>query len=317
MVKDRPGAAPSDKTPHERFAELGGKLMWIPRTEMESLKKPRTRPRKASKEATVDERLRHVTSRVERAKQHIGDLERHLHAFLGTNPYGVACKVDPHTRKPVYPFSCVHPIPESLPLVAGDAIQNLMSALDHLTYQLVCSDTGDKPKNPRWIYFPIRDSFEKYEADRRGKMQGAHVDTISAIDALKPYKGGNDPLWSLYALNVVEKHRLLLTVGSQAAGVHLGELCAMHSDGFPPEAIAAFRSMDLYLMPADKGFPLKEGFELYIGGVDEEPNPNLKFRFTVALDEPEIVEGQPLLETLHQLTALVEGIVTALTPRLQ
>jgi hypothetical protein len=75
--------------------------------------------------------------------------------------------------------------------------------------------------------------------------------------------------------------------------------------------------MDAFLMPADKGFPLKEGFELYIGAADDKPNPQQQFRFTVALNEPGICEGQPLLESLHQLTALVEGIVVALTPRLR
>jgi hypothetical protein len=74
--------------------------------------------------------------------------------------------------------------------------------------------------------------------------------------------------------------------------------------------------MDVFLRPADTGFPMKEGFELYIGAVDEEPNPKAQFRFDVALSEPGIVEGKSLLETLHHLTALVESVVTALTPRL-
>ncbi len=123
----------------------------------------------------------------------------------------------------------------------------------------------------------------------------------------------------LFRLNSIEKHRLLLTVGSQAAGIHLGQLSATYMRGtaMPPEAIAAFESMDIFLNPADKGFPLKAGFELYIGAVDEKPNPKQQFRFDVALNEPGIVEGEPLLQALHQFSALVEGIVVALTPRLK
>ena len=85
---------------------------------------------------------------------------------------------------------------------------------------------------------------------------------------------------------------------------------------FPAEAVAAFESMNVFLNPADKGFPLKAGFELYIGAVDEKPNPKQQFRFNVALSESGIIDGKPLLETVNQFTALVEGIVTALTPRL-
>jgi hypothetical protein len=272
--------------------------------------------------STVAERLRQVTLKLERAKHHVADLDTQLGAFLATNPYGIGCKQDPQSRKPIYYVSYVRPIPEVIALIAGDAIQNLMSALDHLAYQLVCSDTGDKPPNPDWIYFPIRNSFKEYEARKRGKMEGASNDTFLAIDQLKPYKGGNDLLWMLYKLNNVEKHRLLLTVGSQAAGIHLGEMMASvlateHPDALPAQAIEMLRQMDHFLVPADKGFPLKDGFELYIGAVDEKPNPNQKFRFTVALDEPGIVEGKPLTETLHQLTTLVDGIVGALTPRLK
>ena len=170
---------------------------------------------------------------------------------------------------------------------------------------------------PNWIYFPVADNAAKYEAKKRGKIEGAHQETFDAIDALKPYRGGNDLLWALYRLNNIEKHRLLLTVGSQAAGINLGQLMASHLGGaFPAQAVAAFESMSVFLNPADKGFPLKAGFELYIGAVDEKPNPKQQFRFNVALSEPGIIDGKPLLETVNDFTRLVEAIVTTLTPRL-
>jgi len=266
---------------------------------------------------TVDERLKQITLKVERAKEHIRELERQLRAFFDTQPYRVGTKHDPQTRKLIYYVTCAHPTPDGPSLVAGDAIQNLMSALDHMAYQIVCSDTGDKPPNPNWIYFPIADDAAKYETKKHGKMEGAHQDSFDAIDLLKPYKGGNDLLWMLYRLNNVEKHRLLLTVGSQAAGFNVAQDMARRMPGaFPPEVRAVFATMNLFIRPADTGFPLKDGFELFIGSVDEEPDPNQQFRFEVALSEPGIIEGKPLLETLHQLATLVEGIITALTPRL-
>lgn len=79
---------------------------------------------------TIAERLRHVTLKVERAKEHVAG---QLSAFIATNPYGIGCKQDLQSRKPIYYVSCAHPIPETIALVAGDAIQNLMSALDHLS----------------------------------------------------------------------------------------------------------------------------------------------------------------------------------------
>lgn len=264
---------------------------------------------------TFDERLKHITLKLARAKEHQAELSRLLSSYLGTTPYKVATKRDSQTRKPVYYVASAEVVPDSIPLVAGDAVQNLMSTLDHLAYQLVCKDTADRPPNPNWIYFPIADDDAAYEAKKRGKMQGARAETFSAIDALRPFKGGNDLLWSLYGLNNIEKHRLLLTVGSQAAGIHLGQLMAMHlPPSFGGDAVKALESMELYLNPADKGFPLSAGFELYIGAADEDLNPNLQFRFMVVLSEPGIVDGRPLLETVGALTDEVERVVTALSP---
>ena len=77
-----------------------------------------------------------------------------------------------------------------------------------------------------------------------------------------------------------------------------------------------FPVLDAFFKPADVLFPLKVGDELFIDATDAEVNEKLQFRFNVALSEPQIIEAQSLLETAHQLTNLVEGIVTALTPRL-
>ena len=86
---------------------------------------------------------------------------------------------------------------------------------------------------------------------------------------------------------------------------------------FPEGAVKAFEAMDIYLNPADKGFPLHPGFELYIGAPDEEPNPKQQFRFDVVVSEPGICQGKPLLALTNELMVLVEGILTTLSPCLQ
>lgn len=265
---------------------------------------------------TVDERLKQVTLKVERAKYHVRDLERSTQAFLNTGPYRVGTKPNPQSRKLIYYVTHAEPVPDVLALITGDIIQNLSSALDHLAYQLVCSDTRDAPPNADWTYFPIRNSAQEYEARKGGKMKGALPETFAAIDAQKPYKGGNDLLWVLYKLNVIDKHRLILAVGAQFQSMDIGTHIASQIGTTAPEFKAFLAKMNIRVGPADPGFPLKTGFKLFVGDVDEEPDPEQKFHFEVALGEPGIVEGKPLLATLHQLTTLVEGIVTALTPRL-
>ena len=105
---------------------------------------------------TADERLKHVTLKMKRAKEHAATLERELRTFLDHGPYKVGAKHHPETRKLIYYVTSAEPTPDCLPLIAGDAIQNLMSALDHLAYQIVCNDTGDNPPNSSRNLFPNR-----------------------------------------------------------------------------------------------------------------------------------------------------------------
>lgn len=267
---------------------------------------------------TGPDRLRHVLLKLERAKVHAAHLNEAVQAFFATNPYRVGTKHDPASRKLVYFISDVQPTPDQLSLLVGDALQNLSTALDHLAYQIVCRDTNDAPPNPRGIYFPIADDQSRYDAAKQTKLFGATPAAIACFDALKPYRGGNDLLWQLARLNNIEKHRLLLTVGSQAAGIHLGQLMSgLFSKSMPAEMVTAMESMNVYINPADKGFPLQSGFELYIGQVDEPPNPKQQFRFELVLNEPGVAEGAKLVDTVAALVATVEGVASELAPLLK
>ncbi|MGB6771764.1 MAG: hypothetical protein WBF51_07140 [Candidatus Dormiibacterota bacterium] len=272
----------------------------------------------------ADERLRAIQTKVERAKKHVNDLESEVHAFLATNPYEVGAKRDPDTRKPLHYLVGVRDTPIEAATLAGDAIQNLRSALDHLVHHLIQVGTGRS--GPFYhSEFPIFDSAAEYKAGKGRKVQGASPEAVKAIDALKPYKGGNDTLWQLHKLNLVDKHRFLITIGSAFRSVDLGgsgfrELIA----SLPPDnpirqgltEMLQAKPVHVFFSPADRTFPLKAGDILFEGAPDEEPDEYLEFRFEVAFGEPHILEGEPLLETVHQMAELVGNIVVTFKPLL-
>ena len=264
-----------------------------------------------------------VRSKIERAKQHIVDLDGTLRAFYDSNPYRVSHKRDPQSRKLVYYVKSVEATPPRIALVAGDAIQNLRGSLDHLAYQLLLVGTAGRP-TPRQIKkvaFPIYDSAAKYVAESPGKVEGMRQDAIDAINAAEPYHGGNgQQLWTIHALNNIDKHRLLIAVGSAFKSVNLGaymqaSMQKLH-DSLPedhPFQGTVFPVLDFYVRPADRLCPLKVGDELFIGSPDDEVNEKMQFTFDVVLSEPQIVQSEPLIETLHQLANVVDGIVTQFT----
>jgi len=269
---------------------------------------------------TLNQKLRPIFLKVERAKKHIVDLVQEVRHFMDTNPYKVETKRNPETRKLIYYVADVAPVPDSLALIVGDVIQNLRTALYHLAYQLVCKDTEGNPPDPKSIYFPIAVDVRKYNATKKRKMKGAGQETFDEIDKIKPYKGGNDLLWVLHQLNNIDKHRLLLMVGSKASGMNIGQYMVHTTKDKIPDwaspAMKAIESMGYFHGFADGGFPLQPGHHLSIGQVDEVPNPKQEFKFDVALHELGVSECGPLIETIKQLLAAVENTITALAPRL-
>ncbi|MGA2363495.1 MAG: hypothetical protein ABSG73_13695 [Candidatus Aminicenantales bacterium] len=67
---------------------------------------------------------------------------------------------------------------------------------------------------------------------------------------------------------------------------------------------------------SDKMFPLKAGDELFIDASDAEVIENMQFRLEIAFGEPGIIEGAPLIETLHGMADLVDQLLTDFIPLL-
>jgi hypothetical protein len=125
-------------------------------------------------------------------------------------------------------------------------------------------------------------------------------DAIDAIRALEPYKGGKgEDLWVLHRLNNIDKHRLIVTVGSSFQSVDLGAYITQRmAKAFPDNFPGGLPHIELFMRPADTLFPLKTGDELFIDAPDAEANEKMNFRFNIAVNEPGVIEGKPLLETL-------------------
>jgi hypothetical protein len=103
------------------------------------------------------------------------------------------------------------PIPFHWPLLAGEAIQNLRSALDHLVYE--------KSGGNRRTQFPIFTDHCEFKVLAPRKMKGVPASVMAKIEEAQPYRllpevPAHDPLAQLSALSNLDKHRVLATVAS-------------------------------------------------------------------------------------------------------
>src|SRR5688572_5840097 len=94
---------------------------------------------------TADERLEAIRSKIKWAEKHLGHLHGRITAFMNSRPYKVRAERHPETRQPIYYIDSVEPTPFEIAACAGDVIQNLRAALDHLAWRLV--EIGCAEKN--------------------------------------------------------------------------------------------------------------------------------------------------------------------------
>ncbi|MGO9530227.1 MAG: hypothetical protein ACLP3B_03515 [Syntrophobacteraceae bacterium] len=274
-----------------------------------------------TKTMTANERIVLIEVKIERAKKHISDLESEVKTFFDSKPYKVGTKRDPQVGKLIYYIVRANTVPDCIAAIAGDAIHNLRSVLDHIGQHLFLIGPN-RPTGPqKWDYFIIGESATDFESKLQRKIKDFRPDAIDVLRSIEPYQGGKGHgLWVLHRLDIVDKHRLLVTVGSSFQSV---DLVAHMRPFFEKMLTESFGSKDLPLLtnfpsvffrPADNLFPLKAGDELFIDAADAEVNEKMQFRFNVALNEPGITDGKPLLETIHHLADLVSNTFLILKP---
>jgi len=240
--------------------------------------------------------------KVERAKEHVRNLESEIQAFWQRRPYEILTDDDPDPGNYIARVRAREQPPIRWGAVAGDAIHNLRSALDVLIHQLVTHATGKHPRAK--LAFPIYDTRHECEAAGFREIERASKTAVGIVKALKPYKLGNEPLWLIKHLDNVDKHRVLLVVGSAFTNVRINLAAAF------PDLWNLLPGLWVGLKPQldPELCPLQDGAILFRARRDHmQMQP--QFTFEIAFGEDETVRGKPIVPTLHQFADVVDGIV--------
>jgi hypothetical protein len=269
--------------------------------------------------AAPREKVLDLLVKVDRAYKHLIDLQLAYARFFGPpNPYEIIPQDDFKTAERTFYLRIHKEIPSEFSALIGDIAHNLRSALDHLAWHLVqISPVFPKAKD-RDIYFPIFEDASGYGKGKMRKIQGMSDAAIQAIDDIKPYGRldksspmagiGNLALYWLNAIDLQDKHRLLIPAWGSAPGHSLPKsLRAAAADVLR----AAFGSENApvigpSLIPSD--LPLEDGCKLCtlpIAEVDDD----MKFRFQIAFGEPASMRGKEVLSTMDNMHRIVKEIV--------
>ena len=231
--------------------------------------------------------------KIDRAKCHIIELNNAIINYIKSKPYRVVVEQDSKSPNHLWTLRVRNEVPCHFSVIIGDAIHNLRSSLDLLASTLVEMNGG----NTKDVYFPFGDNVDGLEsAIKKRHIDRAGEDVVEIIRSLQPYKGGNEMLRAIHDLNITDKHKALIP--------------ATHYVGIKNFQMINASGPLITINGLHVG-PIKDGKVL----MNLPPAINIKvgqyfqpsFKITFGQGQP--LEGQPILETLHNLAKIVNDII--------
>jgi hypothetical protein len=252
--------------------------------------------------------------KIERAKNHIKDLESAVNAFLAERPFRLFIKHKPNAGTFTIVSRRLKPIPDKMSLIVGDAVHNLCAALDMTLYGMA----HDKAPSPFELMFPFVRKSESLEGRIKGtQVNFAGTNVVELIYALQPYPGGNEILSGLHRLDARDKHRLLILTGQIVDFTEkmLDELFSgtPQRPTLKPDEIMRFlhsQAEEDVLFAGDGGD--YRPFHTLGLSADHENETNLQPAYRIAFGKGQPFEFNPVVEVLRTCVDAVEQTVTDL-----
>lgn len=251
-----------------------------------------------------------IDAKFSRAICVLDDLEQRVAEFLSSDPFTLEALDEAVSGDLVYRVRVRSQPPLDWSVLVGDVVHNARSALDHLAHRLVeCG--GGIPTEA--THFPISDQEAGYGEKVRKALKGAEMTSREAIKALKPWHGGDDRLWKLHRLDVIDKHRLLVPVGSAQRGISLGSVFRGF-DGSGGDSVAI---PCIELLTDDRQYPLQDGAEVFrimkaardADAADSSWKTEHAVTFEIAFGDGVVVDGEPLLRSLREMVSHAAVVV--------
>jgi hypothetical protein len=237
---------------------------------------------------TANDRIILVRIKIERAKKHLRDLAAELLVATNVKKTVIVGNGDRGFSQGIpNNFLTLPRMSFDVVVIAGEVVHSLRSALDHLAWQLV-EVAGNMPTSD--TMFPIAKDINAYESSKIGKVKGMRSEAVKAIDALKPYKGGNDLLWRIHELDIIDKHRHLFSVAHDYL---------FYGDWF------------------DGDYLFKASAPNFSGVFDAQVEEDMQLEIDKAISQTQVAQSNSLLPSLHQLMDFVDKLVADFKPLLE
>lgn len=151
-----------------------------------------------------------VVSKVERAGEHLDALDGAIKRHNTSKPYRIVEERDPQSGIYNFLLKLDRPLPGILPILIGEIVYQLRSALDHIVWAL------SQPDPPARCEFPVYKDWGPFVREGMNKLSKLPTAARDEIVGLQPYRRGKsaqtEPLWIVHELRRVDMHRSINVV---------------------------------------------------------------------------------------------------------
>lgn len=152
--------------------------------------------------------------KIERAHQLIRELAAAIDEFSGRRPYRLVCEPDDLPGSYAWRIHARETMPDSFPLLIGDAIHNIRASLDIAVCEVVQRFGGNVHRS---VSFPFAESASSLEQTILSRGLGqTNAGIMQYFRDLKPYEGGNADLCAIHKLDIADKHVQLIPIAHTA-----------------------------------------------------------------------------------------------------
>lgn len=249
-----------------------------------------------------------------RSQHHVKELLADIKAFGERKPYRVHERPNGH-RTETY-LEIKEPIPDYWSGIIGDAVHNARAALDHL---MVAAIRHQAPglASYKHGHFVVCDDPNKFSDEIRKKGRGLSSSAREEFRKLKPWRGGNDTIWNLHVLDIIDKHNDLIPIASASSRFNF----TVQFDGFeftrpgaPPgqeRGVITPPPVNIPLRRAERLYPLTDG---QVISSRQEANKGaaivaVNFKFEICFPENQISGAPAVVETVNDFQSEVGRII--------
>jgi hypothetical protein len=237
--------------------------------------------------------------KIKRANKHISELEEAVELFSNGDSHGLRLYRDPGASEVMLDYSQIKDTPCDWPLIIGDAIHNLRSALDLAIVEFIGSVGGAATKHTRFQFFNDRNHL--VTSLEQAVLKGLPTVIEFLADKIQPYLTGDNPLKALHDLDIDDKHLLLIPILS-VSWIGFEQIYIIRPDGSIHANLRGNKygttmggkALNIVAFPASN--TLKIEGKIY---------PT----FYICFGKGQAFENQPVIPTLRQLAQFVTETV--------